>query len=266
MNPLPRNYPEIFKNVKLSLVNKLKYLLGINKYKKFSIPDEYDLVFIETFSSKNLKKWQEASTWWEQPYHPGDPKQWFDPEQVKFTEEGLALHSVRKSKQFGDITIQNAIGMIQSIGSWQYGIFIIKAKLPKGKYLWPAIWLTGAYTWPPEIDIVEGYSDNTDDYHSGRKLQSNVHFNYKNNRAHIGGANHYLPKVTDNFVDYAVWWESEFIRIYYNGNLVREITDPDILKSMDQPQKVVLNNAVQLGFTKDNITPLIISGVAIYKN
>lgn len=63
MNPLPRNYPEIFKNVKLSLVNKLKYLLGINKYKKFSIPDEYDLVFIETFSSKNLKKWQEASTW-----------------------------------------------------------------------------------------------------------------------------------------------------------------------------------------------------------
>ena len=35
---------------------------------------------------------------------------------------------------------------------------------------------------------------------------------------------------------------------------------------MDQPQKVVLNNAVQSGFTKDNVTPLIISGVAVYKN
>lgn len=32
-------------------------------------------------------------------------------------------------------------GRINSIKSWTYGIFEFRARLPKGKHLWPAIWL-----------------------------------------------------------------------------------------------------------------------------
>jgi beta-glucanase (GH16 family) len=39
-----------------------------------------------------------------------------------------------------------------------YGYFEIEAKLPTGRNLWPAFWMWSFDSWPPEIDILEGYS------------------------------------------------------------------------------------------------------------
>ena len=35
-----------------------------------------------------------------------------------------------------------------------------KAKLPYGDNLWPAFWMWSWDSWPPEIDIFEGYTNN----------------------------------------------------------------------------------------------------------
>lgn len=266
MNPSPTNYSEIFKNLKLSMYNKLRYYLQITTPGEFTIPEDYELSFYDDFKAKNLSMWEEASGWWEQPYHPGNLRQWFDPAQVRVGPEGLELHSVVKSRDFPGITIPNAIGMIQTKQAWSSGIFKFVAKLPKGKFLWPALWLSGVESWPPEIDLLEGYSDNTLDYSGGKILQSNVHFKYGVVQAHIGGSNHYLPnKVTEEFIEYIIWLEKDFIRMYYNGYLVKEITNAGVLAGMTGTQKLVLNNATQAGFCSDNITPLIIKEISVYQ-
>jgi len=56
-------------------------------------------------------------------------------------------------------------GIITSYASFAltYGYIEIRAKVPKGKGLWPSVWLAPTdQTWPPEIDILEIRGDKTD--------------------------------------------------------------------------------------------------------
>jgi Beta-glucanase/Beta-glucan synthetase len=43
----------------------------------------------------------------------------------------------------------------------QYGYFEIRSKMPNSTGTWPAFWLTGTQSWPPEIDIYEWYGGKT---------------------------------------------------------------------------------------------------------
>jgi len=53
--------------------------------------------------------------------------------------------------------------------------------------------------------------------------------------------------------------------MYYNGYLVKEITNVGVLAGMTGTQKLVVNNATQDGFCSDNITPLIIKEISVYQ-
>lgn len=253
----------------LDIKMNTRYLFNTTKKGDFEIPTNYSEIFSDDFKSDYHNKWDSGSELGLPPYHPSNPKEWYDNEQIKQTDRGIELSAIIKPKYFDEIktTIQNAVGFVRTKDCWKYGIFSFTAQLPIGTYLWPALWLSGRYNWPPEIDILEGYSTSTNDYHKNKELQSNIHFkNKKGNDDDAGARSHKLPnRTTKELIEYVLWWEEDFIKIYYNGYLVRHITDKTVLNGMFESQRIILNTATDKGFNKNNLTPFIIKEVKVYQ-
>lgn len=87
-----------------------------------------------------------------------------------------------------------------------------------------------------------------------------------NVKSNIGGRKHFLRnKVTEEFIEYVLWWEKDFIKIYYNGYLVSKITDPKVLEAMYEPQKLIIGSSIQKKFIRNSISPLAINRVEVYQ-
>jgi beta-glucanase (GH16 family) len=130
-------------------------------------------------------------------------------------------------------------------GDWKYGHFEIRAKLPYGKGLWPAIWMMptdGVYGgWPRsgEIDIMECLGDNT------WKVYGTVHFadSYGN---HLSvGSNYSLPmdsaSFAGNFHVFTIEWDSTSIHWFVDGNEYYLVSTS---APFDQRFHLILNVAV----------------------
>lgn len=152
-------------------------------------------------------------------------------------------------------------GKIVSKDKFQYGIFKIRAKMPNFKYQWCAIWLAGKVQpenkiWQ-EIDIVENYNHNKIKFASSNKIysQPNVHFFKQGKHKTTSPCSKYVKQPDKEFVDYILWWEKDFIRIYYDNYLVYECTDKLILDQFNEPMNLIINNAVEWGvdLTKEDI-------------
>jgi beta-glucanase (GH16 family) len=130
------------------------------------------------------------------------------------------LKIVAKKVEFSN-TYTSARMVTKNKADWLYGRIEVKAKLPKGRGTWPAIWMLptdNAYGgWPNsgEIDIME---------HVGYDL-NNVHFTL-HAQAFYGangkGAGKYLSNVTDNFHTYRLDWAPYGIRGYFDNEMVFE--------------------------------------------
>lgn len=119
--------------------------------------------------------------------------------------------------------------------SQMYGLFEIRAKLPRGKGLWPAFWLLPAKgVWPPEIDVLEVLGDNT------KKLNVSWHSN--------AGGNHTsdtkgieVPDMSEDFHTYSVVWEKETLMWFFDDVQVASKTTPE---DFHQPMYMLINLAV----------------------
>jgi len=256
----------------LELKSNVRYILGIKRKGALVVPTEYNQVFSDDFTTPYQANWDTGAEWGIPPYHTSYLKQWYDNAQINQNTDGFVgaiFNAVMKPQYFPEIdtTIPVAIGVMRTKGSWKYGIFTFRAKLPKGTYLWCALWLSGRWNWPPEIDLNESYSDDTVDYHKNKELKSNVHISDGTGGSISAGARtHRLPnKVTQDYVDYTVWWEADFIKIYYNGYLVRHITDRRILDGMFEEQRIIIGTGVQEGFDTDNLEPMAVRHVKVYQ-
>lgn len=95
-------------------------------------------------------------------------------------------------------------------GDWTYGLFVVRAKLPYGKGLWPAIWMLPtdwAYGgWPAsgEIDIMELLGDNI------KKVYGTIHFEDASGGHGLTGGNYTLPSgnFAEEFHTFIVAWDS----------------------------------------------------------
>lgn len=179
--------------------------------------------------------------------HPQYPHAWYSDSEdvVKINKNGdMSLYYRENPKEIkhwdGNIyhpTIERAL--IRTTTSFDYGTFSIEAKMPKGLNVSCAFWLSGDGNWPPEIDIVESWSE--DNNYSWRttnhfpwilpswRTTYNVHYN--NNKLvheHLGSKN--VMKCdqpldpTENWIKYECVWEPNKITFKANGVVTKTVS------------------------------------------
>jgi beta-glucanase (GH16 family) len=133
--------------------------------------------------------------------------------------------------------------------SFKYGRVDIRAKLPKGQGIWPALWMLGANIstvgWPKcgEIDIMEMIGGTGND----NKVHGTVHWDNGGSHAQYGGSTSLTGgKIfADEFHVFSIVWDGSFIKWYLDDVQfhVIDIT-PDGLSELRQDQFFIFNVAV----------------------
>ncbi len=108
-------------------------------------------------------------------------------------------------------------------GDWKYGRIEVRAKLPEGKGLWPAIWMLptedkyGPWAASGEIDIMELVG------HEPNKVLGTLHFGDVWPKNQHAGSSYQLPQGTfaEDFHVFAIEWEQGEIRWYVDDKLTQ---------------------------------------------
>lgn len=224
----------------------------------------------KTNDGKELRKEFELWGWkWEtcmesgRPLHPGDPRYYVNQDNVIINNNDSITLTIKREPQtinWYDVgwktpkinyTPEYACGLIKSIDTVPVNS-IIEADLmfPRGANLWPSFWLTACDAWPPEIDIVEGYTNKGGSYKDGLglhwqwpflyreyRIETNVHYKGEEKEHLQTGAKCVHPKVLnlpleENWNRFKCIWTESSIEIYINDKLVRFINDKYILSKM----------------------------------
>ena len=197
--------------------------------------------------------------------HPVKPVAWYDDDAVEirwsdeFKRDQLILKTHKNLRYFPELDVKSPIGvgLVSCTLPFRYGIFEIEAKLPEGPYLWPAFWTWAFESWPPEIDIFEGYSNRNGSYFNWNinaflgnfwKVKTNFHLGEMPDNYDLGAECHYYiwkrPDKTYN--KYKLDWKPNSIDIFFNDKIVRSITDKETLEIFNSThQNVIINNMVQ---------------------
>lgn len=119
--------------------------------------------------------------------------------------------------------------LTQGKKEFKYGRIDIRAKMPYGQGIWPALWMLGAnfgqVGWPRcgEIDIMEYLG------HEQSKVHGTVH--YWDNAHRYRGGSYTLPNnqsFHDKFHVFSIVWQENAIRWYVNYQQYYEIKDTDV--------------------------------------
>ena len=129
--------------------------------------------------------------------------------------------------------------------SFCYGKLVVRAKLPVGQGLWPAIWLLPQQQtygpWPAsgEIDIMEAKG------RLHRQVSGTLHYGKDWDNKQIDEFSYQLANGTiEEFHHYALEWEAESIRWLVDGHCYAERRLQPGAMPFDQSFYVVLNLAV----------------------
>ncbi len=107
-------------------------------------------------------------------------------------------------------------------GDWRYGRMDIRAKLPQGQGIWPAIWMLptasvyGAWPLSGEIDIMEAVNTNAA---GANAIYGTLHYgNPWPNNKYTGANTSPTKPIWQEFHTYSVEWEAGEIRWYVDNN------------------------------------------------
>ena len=225
-----------FKNKKTTLISRLFLVLLLiagtssNAQKK----EKWKLVWKEEFNYTglpNAKKWSYEVGHIrnnEKQYYTNARKEnaWVSNGVLAITgkKESFPNESFKKGSgdwKTQDSTAQYTSASINTLGKvgWKYGRIEIKAKLPHGGGIWPAIWMMGTNRsevgWPKcgEIDIMEFVGNQPKD------IYGTMHFpdpNAEGNKSN--GSKITSENLKNDFHLYAIEWNEKTIDVYFDNN------------------------------------------------
>lgn len=214
----------------------------------------WTLVWNDEFSVKGVPsgaKWN-YEIW--SPYRVNNERQYytFRYENARVDSGKLIVEARRETYDGKPNQYTSARLMTKGKAEWTYGRFEMRAKLPRGKGTWPALWLLAAQEnygttfWPDngEIDIMEHVG-----FDQG-KIHSTIHTKSYN---HIAGTQVGKSTVIDSadtaFHLYAVEWDADRILFFVDANrpfftIERKATDTWKEWPFDKPFYLIFNIAI----------------------
>lgn len=230
------------------------------------------IVFSDDFSGSSLNE-----EYWNYELGDGCPKLcgWGNNEPQIYTKKNAVVENgklIITATKTGNLYESSRITTKKKM-EFQYGTLEVRAKLPKGKGLWPAIWMLGNdiddNTWPAcgEIDIME---------YVGRKpgvIYTSLHTPDSFGET-INSRQTYIENIEEGFHLYKMNWTSNKIEFFIDNEMVYAFAPKTKNKEtwpFDKPFYVLINMAIGGNFggpeIDDSIFPqeFIIDYVKIYK-
>lgn len=167
-------------------------------------------------------------------------------ENARVEDGNLVIEARRES--FGEAEYTSASLTTRGKASWRYGRVEVRAKLPTGRGMWPAIWMLGTNIdevgWPEcgEIDIMENVGFDPDLIHGNVHTKSFNHV-LKTNK----GAAIWVPDSHANFHVYAIEWFPDRIDFFVDDTkyLTFENSGAGTAEwPFDQPHYLIINAAI----------------------
>ena len=215
-------------------------------YKSGLLKENYKLVWNEKFSSETL----DTNSWNIELRKPGwvnnELQAYTDREQNIYIENNnLIIRAVKENYNDANYTS----GRINTSGkySWKYGRFEIRAKIPKKKGVWPAIWLLSdnifSEGWPKcgEIDIME-HINNEDIIYGTIHSEEYNHMT----ETQIGG-NVTIENLDTQFHTFGLEWNSESLIWFIDDKIYHRVNKKEYFKDkwpFDSNYFLIINQAI----------------------
>lgn len=143
-----------------------------------------------------------------------------------YLEDGkLVLRAIKNINENGGVSYTSGKVNSQGKADFMYGKVVVRAKVPVGQGLWPAIWMLPtdqAYYghWPTcgEIDIMEILGDDVDTSYA------TVHYGAPHVQKQ-GNCTLSEGSFADDFHDFSLEWEPDEMRFYVDDELILELSD-----------------------------------------
>jgi len=182
----------------------------------------YSLLWSDEFSGSTLN-----TTEWNYDIGTGD-NGWGNDEEQYYRRENASLQEglliiEAKEENFGNRSYTSSRIKTQGKFNFKYGRVDIRAAMPKGKGMWPALWMLGenitSIGWPysGEIDIMEMVGGNGTDGNNDSTTHGTIHFETGdgcgfNCRDYQGGKKSLSSgKLADDFNVFSIDWTTDSI-------------------------------------------------------
>ena len=252
----------------LSLLAPAALVLSACATATMTVPKDYELVWSDEFDTDGLPdpaRWtydtaRNADGWWnnELQYYSADR-----PENARIENGRLIIEARREpvpAETFPDTGGQDYTSarlLTRGLASWQYGYIEVRAKLPCGRGLWPAIWTLpeGPSSWPNdgEIDIMEYVGWDANSFHA------TVHTADRNHTKGTQFGSTFTSKTAcGTFHTHSLLWTPDALTVAVDGK--RYFRYPNNGEGygvwpFDRPHHLILNIAVGGWGGQDGIDP-----------
>jgi len=185
--------------------------------------------------------------------HPSYSHQVMEESSVEYINDGAVLDIVpfHGAVESGGNTYHPEVsaGCLYGKTPYRFGIFELKYTLPESDETWPAFWLFGTKSWPPEIDMFEFMPNSHKRFGKSRKMSISTH----SSGEHGGHLNNHSNVVIDiePRMTMRMEWRPDSLKFYHNELLIKQVTNKEALKQFaSQDQHLVIGTGVMWDYSR----------------